>query len=56
MFADFVDGHNMRMIETGSRLGLAAETLHLAGRSELARQNHLERDRAIEADLSGLVI
>ncbi len=31
MFADFVDWHNVRMIEVGSRLGFLAKALDLGG-------------------------
>ena len=55
VFADFVDRHDVRMIEVGRRLGLLAEPAHVVGRSELAAQDHLQRHRAFQALLASFV-
>ena len=36
--ADFVDGHDVRMVQAGHRLGLRAEPLHEIRRRELSRR------------------
>ena len=43
------------MVEVGGRLGLGVEALHVGVGGQLAGQDHLEGDDAIEADLPGLV-
>ena len=48
-------GTMLRMIEVGGGLGFGAEALHVGRRSQLARQDHLQGDDAIQADLPGLV-
>src|SRR5262249_54095617 len=53
--ADFVDGDDVRMVQAGRRLRLAAETLHVVIRGELARANHLQGHRTIQAGLPGSV-
>ena len=52
MFSNFVDGHDVRMIETRRGLGFESKALHLNGRGELARRDHLQRHGPIEADLA----
>ncbi len=55
VLADLVDRYDPRVIEPGGGLGLQVKPpdVHLVG--ELARQDHLERHRAIQADLAGAV-
>ena len=55
MFADFVDRHDVRMVEIGRRLCFRLEALHVARRCELPGQDHLDRDDSIQADLAGAV-
>ena len=55
VFADLVDGHDIRMVEVGSSLGLSIKTPHVRGRSQLTSQDHLESDDAVQAYLPGLV-
>src|SRR5688572_20551403 len=54
MSADFVDGHDTRVIEPGGRLGLDVEPLHVGLGSELPGKNHLERHQPLELRMSGL--
>ena len=54
VLADLVDRHDPRMIEVGRRLGLGVEALDVGLVGELAGQDHLEGDGAVEADLPGL--
>ena len=53
--ADGVDLDDVRVLELGDRLGLAEEAGDGLGRGVRAGQDHLERARAIEPDLPGLV-
>jgi hypothetical protein len=55
MFADLVDGHDMRMIQICSGLGLHAEALDVRRRCQLSGENHLQGDNAIKTDLLGHV-
>ena len=48
MFADLVDGQDVRMIQARGRLGLALETLHVGRGCELARE-----DQPITKGLNG---
>src|SRR5882724_7183580 len=52
VLADFVNGHYVRMLKLGRRLGLGAEPLHVRSAGQLPGQNHLHRDGAVETDLS----
>ena len=52
MAADFVDGDDVGMLQTGRRFRLGAETLHVIRRREPAGEDHLHRDDAVEADLA----
>ena len=53
MFADFIDRHDVRMVERGHRLGLGAEAGQVARGGERASEDHLERDHPVEARLIG---
>jgi len=53
LLADLVDGHDVRVVQSGGGLGLGPETLEGVGVGELATQQHFDRDRSIEADLLG---
>ena len=55
MLADFVDGHDVRMIQPRRRLRLALKAGDLLRRGELPGPDALQGDDAIEADLPGLV-
>ena len=55
VLADFVNRHDVGVIEIGRRLGLGAKTLHVGSGGELAGQDHLESYDAIEADLPRFV-
>jgi hypothetical protein len=50
--ADFVDGNDVSVIEPGGVLGFGAKALEVGGRGQFAGANHLQRDGAIEADLT----
>ena len=52
--ADLVDRHDAGMVEVGGGLGLDVEPLDIGFGGKLAGEDHLERDRAIEAHLPGL--
>ena len=54
VLADLVDRHDVRVVEVGRRLGLLAKPLDGVV-VEPVRQDHLQRDRAVEADLPGAV-
>ena len=55
VFADFVDGHNVRMLQFGGGFGFGLETLDefLAGVG--TGQNHFQGDDAVEARLPRLI-
>src|SRR3954469_23614307 len=55
MFAHLEDRHDAGMIELGRRLRLGAEATDLGRAGELPGEDHLQRDRAVEADLPGPV-
>ena len=54
VLADLVDRHDARMVEVGGGLGLGVEPLDVGLVGELAGEDHLERDRPVEAHLPGL--
>ncbi len=49
--ADFVDGHDVGVVQVGGGLGLLAKAGHIGRAGELTAQDHLERHNAIERDL-----
>ncbi len=55
VLANFVNWHNPRVIEIRRGLGFGAKPLDFLRRGQLPRQNHLQRDAAIQADLPRLV-
>ena len=55
VLADLVDRHDARMVEVRGGLGLDVEPLDVGLGGELAGEDHLERDGAVEAHLPGLV-
>jgi hypothetical protein len=55
MFADFVDLHDVRMLQSGDGLGLEAEAFELLRVRMRTGQNHLKRDQALEVHLPGSV-
>ena len=55
VFTDFVNGHDIRVIQVGGGLGFGMKTPHVRRRSQFAGQNHLQGDSAVEAYLPGLV-
>ena len=55
VFAHFVNGNDVRMIELGGGFGFGVETLHVSCRGELPGQEQFQGHRAVEAYLPGLV-
>jgi hypothetical protein len=55
VLADFVNGNDVRMIETGGRFGFGVKTLLQCERGQVPGQNHLERDGPIQAHLSSAI-
>ena len=55
MLADFVNGHNVGMVQLGGGFRLRLETPHVGLRCELAGQDHFQGDQPLELDLPGLV-
>jgi hypothetical protein len=55
VFPDLVDRHDVRVVEPRGGLRLDAEALHVSLGCQLAGEDHLERDRAVETDLACLV-
>jgi hypothetical protein len=55
VLADLVDGDDVGVVERGDGLGLPAEALALLGGGQLAREDHLEGDDAVERHLARLV-
>ncbi len=55
MVADFVDVHDVGVLQPGGRLGLAAEPRQVLRRGVLPCQNHLEGDDAVQALLAGAI-
>ena len=51
MFADFVDGNNTGMLQTGSGFRFASKPLQMRFRRPMAKTNHFQRNRAIETFL-----
>ena len=54
VLADLVDRHDARVVEVGRGLGLGVEALDVGVVGELAGQDHLQGDGAVEAHLPGL--
>jgi hypothetical protein len=54
VLADLVNGHDVGVIELGRVLGLGAEARDLLGRRQVAGENHLQRDHAVEPDVPRL--
>ena len=50
--ADFVNGDNVRMLQTGGRGGLAAKAVHRLGTRLRAEQDRFDRNNSVEANLS----
>ena len=55
MLANFVDGHDVGVIELGGGLSLGLEPLHVSGRGQLSGQDHLEGNQPLQLDLPRLV-
>ena len=55
VLTDFVDRHDVRVVEVRGGLGLEPEALKVVGSGEAAGTHHLERERAVQAHLAGLV-
>jgi len=53
LFPDLVDGHDVRVVQTGGRLGLGAEALNVRRGGQLAGEDHFEGDQTVEAHLPG---
>ena len=54
VFANFVDGNDVRMIDSSRRLGFNVESLNDGGRSQVAPCDHLYGHDPIKAELPGL--
>src|SRR5947209_12855436 len=54
VFADFIDGQNVRVVEVRRRLGLLLEPDAIRLTGELAAQNHLDGDGPVQTHLPGL--
>ncbi len=54
VFANLVNGHDVRMLQIGRGLRFGVEPLHQRGRSEFSRENHLQRHRAVKGRLPRL--
>ena len=54
MLADFEDRHDPRMVQIGGGLGFGMEAFDVGVVGELAREDHLERDGAVEGHLPRL--
>jgi hypothetical protein len=54
VLAHFMDGHDVRVLETGRGFGLGTEALHELIAGEPAGKQQLHRDDAIERDLASL--
>ena len=55
VLADLVDRHDVRMIQLRGGLGFRMEPLHFLATGELAGEDQLEGDDAVEADLAGAI-
>ena len=55
VLADFVDLHDVRVLQARDGFGFGAESSPLVRRGVLAGQDHLQGDDAVERDLPGLV-
>jgi hypothetical protein len=55
MFADFVNRHDVWVMELGDRSGLGVEPFHLLTVGQLSRQDHFHCYNSIQASLPGLV-
>ena len=53
--ADFVDRHDVGVLELGGVLGLAQETAQVGGTRPVAEPDHFHRDDPIQALLPGFV-
>ena len=55
VYPDFVDGHDVRMLQARRCGGFGAEPLHKLRPGERPNQQHLQGDDAVQADLAGLI-
>ena len=55
VLADFVNRHDIGMIEIRRGFGFGAKTLHFGRSRQLTRTDHLERHDAIHTYLAGIV-
>ena len=55
VFANFVNRHDVGMLQSGRRLGFGAEALHVCGAGQLAGKDHFDGNGAVEADLPGFI-
>ena len=54
VLAPVVDPHDVRVVQAGRGLGLAAETLHEGGVGRVLGEQHLDGDLAVEQQVTGL--
>ncbi len=55
VLAHIMDRHDMRVADPGRRLRLGIESSHLVGPRQVARQDHLDRNHAIQPLLPGAI-
>ncbi len=55
MLADFIDGHNVGMIEVARGLGFLVEAAHVLRAGQLPSQDHLQGHGTVETDLTRAV-
>ncbi len=55
VLTDFIERHDVGVVQVGGGLRLDAEPLDEFGRGQAAGQDHLEGDKTVQTDLPGLV-
>jgi len=55
VLADFVERHDVRMIQASGGLGFGVKASHLRIAGQQSGANHLHGDDAVEADLAGAI-
>jgi len=55
MLANFVNRHDVRMLQSRHRFGFDLEADHLDGPGLIAIQNHLQGHVSVRPDLAGLI-
>src|SRR5205807_6600624 len=55
VLADFVNGHDIWMLQLSDGLGLGAKALHVRRAGHLPAENRFDRHDPVQPDLAGLV-